>query len=313
MPEARVDLSVQLVDAINDVQGVHPGHRAAHAKGTLCAGSFTSTPAAAELTTAAHMQGDPVPTTVRFSNGAGNPNSPDGARDGRGMATKFYLPDESRTDIVALTLPMFFVRTPDDFIEFMRARKPNPETGKLDFEKIGAFLGVHPEAQRAIEISLGMEPPSSYLRCRYHSIHAFKFVAPGGGERFVRYRWEPEEGVETIPDEEAKSRERDYLQVELGDRLSDGPAAFKLHAQLADDGDDPDDPTEAWPEERDTVELGRLELTGIETGREQGDDILVFDPTRVTEGIECSNDQILLARPGAYSVSVERRTGVARD
>jgi catalase len=311
MPEARVDLSVQLVDAINEVQGVHPGHRAAHAKGTLCAGTFTAAPEAAGLTTAAHMQGDPVRVTVRFSNGAGNPNAPDGARDGRGMATKFYLPDETKTDIVALTLPMFFVRTPDDFIEFMGARKPDPETRKLDFEKIGAFLQAHPEAQRAIEISLGLEPPSSYVCCRYFGIHAFKFTSPGGDERFVRYRWEPEEGVETIPDEEAKSRERDYLQVDLADRLSEGSAAFRLHVQLAEEGDDPDDPTEPWPDERETVELGRLELTGLETGRETGDDILVFDPTRVTEGIECSNDQILLARPGAYSVSVERRTATS--
>ena len=55
---------------------------------------------------------------------------------------------------------------------------------------------------------------------------------------------------------------------------------------VANDGDEVDDPTVAWPADRERVEVGRLELTGPETEREQGDDILVFDPTRVTDGIE---------------------------
>ena len=54
---------------------------------------------------------------------------------------------------------------------------------------------------------------------------------------------------------------------------------------------------------------GVLELTGQETGRETGGDVLVFDPTRVTDGIECSDDPVLLFRPKAYSESVARRTG----
>ena len=78
---------------------------------------------------------------------------------------------------------------------------------------------------------------------------------------------------------------------------------------IAGDGDVVDDPTVAWPDERERVEVGRLELTGPETERERDDDILVFDPTRVTDGIELSDDQILRFRPRAYSASVTRRTG----
>jgi catalase len=78
---------------------------------------------------------------------------------------------------------------------------------------------------------------------------------------------------------------------------------------VAEDGDDVHDPTVAWPEERERVEVGRLVLTGPETEREREGDILVFDPTRVTDGIELSDDPILHFRPQAYSVSVERRTG----
>ena len=45
------------------------------------------------------MQGVAVPATIRFSNGSGNPKHPDWAPDPRGLAVKFYLPDDSRTDI----------------------------------------------------------------------------------------------------------------------------------------------------------------------------------------------------------------------
>jgi catalase len=68
-----------------------------------------------------------------------------------------------------------------------------------------------------------------------------------------------------------------------------------------------------WPDERQQVTLGRLEVTGLAHDREQGGDILVFDPTRVTDGIELSDDPILRFRPHAYAESVLRRTGVTRD
>ena len=77
---------------------------------------------------------------------------------------------------------------------------------------------------------------------------------------------------------------------------------------LAGDGDPLDDPTVAWPDDRETIRLGRLEVTALAFDREGDDDILVFDPTRVPDGIRLSEDPILLARPGAYSVSVARRT-----
>ena len=84
---------------------------------------------------------------------------------------------------------------------------------------------------------------------------------------------------------------------------------FRLVVVIAGDGDVVDDVTVAWPAERERVEVGRLELTGPETERERDGDILVFDPTRVIDGIEPSADPILLFRPRAYSVSVTRRTG----
>jgi catalase len=293
-----------VVDAINDISGRHDGHRAAHAKGILLSGTFS--PVGAGLTTAAHMGDDPVHVTVRFSNGGGDPGIPDYAKEGRGLAVKFYLPDGSKTDVVALSLPCFFARTPEDFLAFTRARKPDPETGQPDFEKVGAWLGEHPEAGPAIQAALSANPPESYATVAYNSIHSFRWIDADGQARFVRYRFEPEAGESSLSEEEARERGRDYLQEEI---VARDVAAFSMVVVIADENDAVDDPTVAWPEERERVEVGRLELTGPDTEREQGDDILVFDPTRVTEGIELSDDQILRFRPRAYAASVTRRSG----
>jgi catalase len=303
----------QVVDAINDIYGRHGGARAAHAKGTLCAGTFTATPQASELTRAAHMQGDPVRVHVRFSNGSGDPASNDTAPDGRGMATKFYLPDSTTTDIVGISLRVFFVRTPEDFLAFTRARRPDPETGQPDMAKLGEYLAAHPEAGPAIQQSLAAEPPTSYTQVEYNGLHAFRFVNADGEATWIRYRLVPEAGEASLSDEELADRDPDYLQTELGERLARGPAAFTLLAQLASEMDPTDDPTAAWPEDGEFVELGRLEVTELAFDREQEGDVLVFDPTRVTDGIELSDDPILLARPQAYAESVLRRTGVARQ
>ena len=96
---------------------------------------------------------------------------------------------------------------------------------------------------------------------------------------------------------------------ELSARLEREPVAFTLVVRIAAEGDPIDDPTAAWQEERETVEAGRLELTEAGSDRERDGDVLVFDPTRLTDGIEPSDDPILNFRPLAYSVSIERRSG----
>jgi catalase len=307
------DLARKAVDAINAISGSHSGHRAAHAKGTLCAATFTPTPDARRLTRASHFQGGPVRAHVRFSNGSGDPTASDcEPREGRGMATKFYLDDGTTTDVIGITLPTFFVNSVDGFLDFCRARTPDPATGEPDPAAIGVFLEKHPEALTAGAAVLAATPPESYLRCAYNSLHAYRFVDEDGQGRYVRYRWEPEAGEANLTVEEAEARGPNYLQDDLGTRLADSPSSFALSVQLAEDGDDVDDPTVPWPDERVRVTVGRLEVTGLAHDREQGDDILVFDPTRVTDGVELSDDAILRFRTRAYAESVLRRTGVAR-
>ncbi|MEA2483248.1 MAG: catalase [Thermoleophilaceae bacterium] len=295
---------VELVDAIGKAGGSHPGHRAAHAKGVSLTGTFTPSPEARRLTTAAHFAGEPTRVTVRFSNGGADPNSNDaGIGDGRGMAVKFYLADGTTTDIVGLSIPVFFVRTPEEFLEFTLARAES-------FEKVGEFVGTHPAtAQAAQLIAPTLVPPRSYATATYNSIHAFRLTNADGEQRWIRWRWVPEAGVEWLPEDERDNAGRDFLQTDIFERL---PVRFTLVARIGADDAPTDDPTAAWPEDVETVAMGVVELTGPETEREQGDDVMVMDPTRVTGGIELSDDPILHVRSHAYSVSVERRSGVPR-
>lgn len=302
------DLSVRLVDSINAAYGVHPGHRAAHAKGVLCAANFTPASAAVALSRASHLAGPPVRAHVRFSNGSGDPSASDAARDARGMAVKFYLPDSTTTDVVALSLPAFFARTPEDLLGFNEARRTDPATGQPDLARVGAYLDAHPEAVTAVTAAITHPIPSSYASLTYHSLHAYRFEASDGTVRHGRYHLEPELVDVSLTDDEAADRAPDYLREALSKRLESAPAGFLLRVEVADDGDPIDDPTAVWPDNRTVVELGRLELTDLAFDRERDGDILVFDPTRVTDGIAVTDDPILLARSGAYSVSIARRT-----
>jgi catalase len=292
----------EAVDAANDAFGRHPGYRALHAKGVLCRGTFTASGDAAELTRAAHLQpGSAVAATVRFSNGAGKPDSADYAPDPRGMAIKLYLPDGSRTDIVAQTSPRFPVHTPEAFVGLLRAQA-SPW-------RLPLFLLRHPETLRALPVARkGLVPPESFAMCTYYGLHAFRFVDADDQGHHVRYTLVPEAGDRRLSPAEAKRRGRDYLHDEIRQRVASEPVRFRLELQVAGPGDAVDDPWAMWPANRRRLSAGTLELTGLDTEREQGGDVLVFDPTRVTEGIELSDDPVLHFRRQAYAESVARRT-----
>lgn len=285
--------------------GTHPGCRALHARGTLLKGTFTAGPLARSLSRARHLQGEPVPITVRVSNGSADPGSADGTADVRGLAVKFYMPDGSRTDIVAQSAPRFPVSTPQTFLELLHAQTRTPAMAW----RLPAFLLRHPgAAARLPRNTAGLIPPQSYATCAYHAVHAFRFLDADGGARFVRYTLRPQAGEHRLGPAATRRKTPHYLQEEIVGRLGRGPVRFTLRVQIAAPGDDVDDPSAAWPRSRQTVDLGVLELTELERGREIGDDVLVFDPTRVTDGIECSEDPVLLYRASAYSASVAQRT-----
>lgn len=308
MPEG--DIYEQIIASADAVYGgAHPGARALHAKGTWARGSFTATSAATRLSRAAHLQGDEIPALIRFSNASGDPQAHDADRDGRGMAIKLRMDGGLENDILVTTSPAFVTRTPEDFLELMEARKPDPATGQPDMEELGAYVGAHPEAITAAQAIQMKEPLASFAAVPYFSPHAFGLIDADGTRTWARWRFAPDVPEERIADDEARERGRDHLHEEIADRLRAGIVGFEFQIQLAAAGDTLDDPTEVWPDERELINAGRLEITEIADDPERDGHIDVFDPTRVVDGIELSDDPILLARSKAYSVSAYRRLG----
>src|SRR5258708_315176 len=120
--EKRLALAKEVIQTLDDLTGLHPGHRPAHARGLLVAGAFTPTPAAAALSRAPHFHAPSTPVTVRFSDFAGVPtvadNDPDHASP-RGFAIPFHPGDHRHTDIVAPSPPAFPVPPPPEFLQFL--------------------------------------------------------------------------------------------------------------------------------------------------------------------------------------------------
>ena len=289
-------------EKIHDRFGVHDGHRALHAKGVLCKGTFTATPRARELTRAGHMSGEPVAATVRFSNGGGDPTVPDYAPDVRGLAVSFQLADGSSTDLLGQTLPHFPFRDTNGFFAAMAVSKRTPSS----LLKLPGFFLRYPRAVLKLrEANEGLNRRASFAARHYFAFHAYKWLDAEGGERWVRYFWSPTVDEPDFSKDEAKRRGRDYLFDELAERLEREPVRLELEIQIAAEGDDPDDPSSEWPAERERAIVGTLEVTAIDP---DADDGIVFDPMRLVDGIEASNDPVLRYRPDVYTLSHARRT-----
>ena len=239
--------------------------RAVHTKGVLCTGTFTPSSQAAALSRAPHLAGAPVRARVRFSNGSGDPTLADAVRDARGMAVKLYLPDGSRTDIVAISLPAFFARTPEDLLAFNEARRPAPTTGEIDVEGRRVPGRARRSDRRRHRRDDAPDPRQLPRRSRTTRSIPSGSSAADGSIRYGRYHLVPAAGEIGLTDEEAAGCAPDYLAAELADRLAKQPASFDVDVQLAA-GDDPiDDPTVVWPADRETIVLGRLDITGSRT------------------------------------------------
>jgi len=291
----------QAMEKIHDRFGAHDGHRALHAKGIHCVGTFEPTPEGAMLTRAAHMAA-PVSAKVRFSNGGGDPTVPDYAPDVRGLAVSFQLPDGASTDILAQTLPRFPFRDQEGFLDALGMSKPSA----TNLLKLPLFLARYPAVIRSRgETNAALARRASFATRSYLAFHAFKWLDAEGGERYVRYKWRPTVDEPDFSREEAKSRGRDYLFDELRERLASDSVRMRLEVQIAGADDDPDDPSSVWPDDRERVTVGTLAVSAID---DDADDAIVYDPLRLVDGIEASNDPALRFRPPVYTLSHARRT-----
>jgi catalase len=298
----------EIVETMRALAGSHPGFRPVHAKGIVCSGTFRGALQARDVSRAAHLQGQAVPTVIRFANANGNPDVHDGVANVRSLAVKFQLSDDKHVDILANSVEGFPVRTPEEFLAFLRAQLPYPATGRPAPDAVPRFLGNHPAARAFIERLMQKPVPASYGQASYHAEHAFRFTTADGTSRFGRYHWVPGANEAYLSPDDAGARNANFLREELESRLRTAPVVFRLMLQLAAETDPTNDVTALWPADRRLVELGRLEVTSISATSATDERRLVFDPANLTDGIDLSADPILLARSSAYSISYDHRS-----
>src|SRR5712672_2482353 len=295
-------LTRQIVDTFYKIYGTHPGFRVNHAKGVVAEGSFVATPAASALSRAALFDDSSIPVTVRFSNDGGLPSVPDGAPSNpKGMAIKFRMPGGAEVDMVLLAVKFFPVATGEEFRDLLVAISESPADAPKP-TKLDEFTVSHPR----FPASFGSAPtPSSFADQEYHGIDAFIFVDKDGHRQAVRYVMTPEKAV-TLTADEAARKPPNFLVDDLPQRIAKRPVVFHLKAQLAAPGDQTQDPSKPWPDNRQVVDLGVLTLdTPVDTLEAQK--TLLFLPNRLTDGIEVSDDRLPVIRSEVYVLAFARR------
>lgn len=300
-------LSQDLVQALDNVFGLHPGHRPAHAKGMMFSGTFRPSPQAASLTRAAHVARETTPVTVRFSNSTGIPTIPDNdpnTSGPRGIAIRFHLAEHVHTDIIGHSHNGFPVRTAEEFLEFLRAvASSNAATTKPT--PIESFLGSHPKALQFVQAPKPI--PTSFAREQFFSVNAFRFTNKDGVSRFGRYRIVPEAGTEFLDDSAAAAKTPNFLFDEIVERIKHGPVQLNVLVQIAESGDTVDDATALWPEDRTLLQLGTIVLTERVSDEDPEKRRFIFDPIPRTDGIDPSGDPLLEPRADIYLLSGKRR------
>ena len=175
---------------------------------------------------------------------------------------------------------------------------------------IDEFLQQNPSAKRFVEAP--KPSPKSFATQQFWGVNAFVLVDVEGKRTAVRYRIVPaaDGGVETLGEEDLKNKSETYLFDELEERFagpnsSSSKVSFKLLAQIAESGDTTDDATMLWPEERQVVELGTIELDSM-LGKEENAEMqkrIILDPIPRVEGVEASEDPLLEMRAAVYLIS----------
>lgn len=304
--EPGQDLVKQIATVMAQGASGKAHQRYIHAKGIVCQGTFQASTKAATVSRAAHFAGGSVPVTVRFSDGAPNADIADAAPDAapRGIAIRFAT--GRGTDIMAISHNGFIVGSGEDFLALEKAvvatdvSMPHPWP-------IETFLGAHPTALKFVHDLDRV--PVSFAAEAYYSNNALIFINSNQEKRAGRYQIVPTDGSDYLERSVAKSMPPNFLEDELKKRLAKDPIRFRLLLQLAAPGDQTNDGSVTWPETRTKVELGTIIVTSVVADSAEIVKTLAFDPTRLVDGIELSDDPLLTLRSRVYAYSVAGRLG----
>ena len=301
-PHAR-----QFVAAFAPPSGVALGHRRNHAKGICFTGIFEANGAGSELSQAQVFSRGEYPVLGRFNLGTADPNAPDATVRVRGLGIRISTPDGQEWRSAMIDPPFFPVSTPQAFYALLRA------SGSKEPDALPAFAAAHPEFAKFGDWAKSAPWTGSYAEERFNGVNSFIFVDSSGTDHVVRWSLLPAAQPVALSPEELAKRGSDFLEQEIAQRVANAPQRWTMVVTVANPGDPTADPSEAWPANRRTIEVGTLIAQHVQAERDGPCRDINFDPTVLPSGMRTSDDPFPAARSAAYAKSYDLRTAEAKD
>jgi len=295
--------------------------RQPHAKGAGAFGHFEVTNDVSQFTKADLFQpGRRTDMVIRFSTVAGERGSPDTWRDPRGFAIKFYT-DYGNYDMVGNNTPVFFVRDPMKFQDFIRSQKRRADNDMRDHDMQWDFWTLSPESAHQVTWLMGDRGiPATWRNMDGFSSHTYLWVNAGGERFWVKYHFLTDQGNDFLPQAEADrlaGEDGDYHRRDLWQALERGDhPSWTLKMQIMPFADAPDyrfnpfDLTKVWPHgDYPLIEVGRMTLTTNPANFHTEIEQAAFEPSNLVPGIGPSPDKMLLGRMFSYPDAHRYRIG----
>lgn len=289
------------------VQPFPAGFRRAHGKGICYVGNFRPNKDIMSLSTARVFSQPNIPIVGRFSIGTGDPHAVDSSTKTISMALLLTTDDKQQWRMAMNNVPYFPTHNPEGFLAMRKATAPDPATGKPDPERVARFLQEYPEAEKFLKMSAAATPPDSFASATFYSVNAFLLVAEDGKKQPIRWMMQPHDAQLPLAETKQQQPTDNFLFDDLRHTLEEQPLMWDLVLQLAQPNDPINDPSQPWPQDRQQIIAGTLQVTSVMDQAKGACRDINFDPSIVPAGIEVSDDPILSARSGAYSHSFNRR------
>src|SRR6476469_7025223 len=295
--------------------------RQPHAKGGGAFGRFEVTQDISQFTKAAVFQpGVTTELVARFSTVAGERGSPDTWRDPRGFAVKFYT-SEGNYDMVGNNTPVFFVKDPMKFQDFIRSQKRRADTHLRDHDMQWDFWTLSPESAHQVTWLMGDRGlPRSWRTMNGYSSHTYMWVNAAGEKSWVKYHFKTNQGIEYFTQDEGDqmaSIDTDYHIRDLREHIDDGDfPSWTLKVQIMPYTDatnyrfNPFDLTKVWPHgDYALIDVGTLTLNRNPENYHTDIELAAFEPSNLVPGIGASPDKMLLGRLFSYPDTHRYRIG----
>lgn len=293
--------------------------RVVHARGSGAYGTFTLTNDLSDHTVASFLNGVGKKTDVfvRFSTVGGGQDSSDYARDPRGFAVKFYT-DEGVFDLVGNNTPVFFLRDPSKFPDFVHSQKKNPRTNTPDPAAMYEFWANHPQSLHQMTILMSDRGiPASYRHMNGYGSHTLSFWNADGKRVWVKFHLKTDQGIKTLTALEADHLPSFGAQQDLVSAIDTGDfPSWAVKVQIMTEEEaraarfNPFDLTKVWPHaEFPLREIGKLELNRNVDNYFAETEQAAFSPSNLVPGIGASPDKMLQARLLAYPDAQRYRVG----